>query len=166
MSDIPKPPDTGSDGSQEISKEMQATNFQSPMAGLPIARVVEGLAATRSKSMGGEIAAGLIAGSFTQISHELYETKQELKITRSTLEQKIENLSDYKQRAAVLEERVRSNSNSRHLRNLSIAVGTTLVGIAIEFLRNKMDNFSYITGALGFLLILLGWLSADKEASK
>ena len=166
MTEIPKPPDTGSDGSQEISKEIMAPKPQSPIDGLPITRVVEGLAATRSKSMGGEVAAGLIAGSFSQISHELQETKQEVKRIRTNFEETCEKLSDCRQRAAVLEERVLSTSRNRHLKNLSITAGTALIGISIEFLRNNLDKYSIITGGLGFLLILLGWLTSDGEVKK
>lgn len=166
MTEIPSPHDTGSDGSQKISNEVISLKHQSPTDGLPITKMVEGLAATRSKNMGGDVAAGLIAGSFSQLSHELCEAKQEEKRIRANFEEISEKLSDCKQRAAVLEERVRSTAQNKNLRNLSITAGTALVGFAIEFKRNDLNNYSIITGGLGFLLILFGWLSSDGEVKK
>jgi hypothetical protein len=114
--------------------------------------------------MGGEVAANLIAGSFNQISQELYETKKELKVTRSKLDEKIENLSDCKQRVAVLEERVRAALRNRNLRNFSIFAGTSLIAIALQL--ENMSVSSYIIGLLGCLFIVFGWFSTDGEVKK
>lgn len=162
MTDIPTPEESGSDGTQKPATQELATP-ESPFGGLPITRVMEGLAASKSRSMGGEVAAGLIAGSFTQISHELQETKQDLRDTRSALDKAREDLSICKSRAAVLEERVESNLRGRHLRNLGIAVGTTMVGVGIELLKNDFNKYAYITFGLGVLLVLLGWFSIDNR---
>lgn len=164
--EIPKPEDTGSDGTQKVAGEVVKATSESPVDGLPIAQRVEGLAATKYRSMGGEVAAGLMAGCFSQLSHELQETKKELKETRNDLSDVRDELSKCKERAAVLSERVQSNVRGRHLRNICITVGTALIGFAVELMRNKFDKFSYVSGFLGFLLILFGWFSIngqDKE---
>jgi hypothetical protein len=164
VSDIPKHLDAGSDGSQEVSSKELNHELQIPIDGLPITKVVQGLAASKSRSMGGEVAANLIAGSFNQISQELYETKKELKVTRSKLDEKIENLSDCKQRVAVLEERVRAALRNRNLRNFSIFAGTSLIAIALQL--ENMSVSSYIIGLLGCLFIVFGWFSTDGEVKK
>lgn len=167
MTDIPKPVETGSTGTQQIGTTRDVLAEQvSPLQGLPIARIVEGLAATRYRSMGGEVAANLIAGSFTQLSHNFQETKQELQTTRRELESAREELSDYKTKAAVLQERVSNIFRDRHLKNLSITVGTVLIGLGIEFYRNNLEKASYIVGGLGILLIFLGWFSRDGGGEK
>ena len=87
MTEIPELQDTGSAGTQE-TEPAQAVSPALPegaLERLPLAKAVEGLAATRSRSMGGEVAASLLAGSFNQISHELNEAKNELRETRNEL---------------------------------------------------------------------------------
>lgn len=167
MTDIPKPDETGSAGTQQTGTAgVVPAEQESPLQGLPITQIVEGLAATRSRSMGGEVAANLIAGSFTQLSHNFQETKQELHSTRRELERTREELSGYKIKAAVLQERVSYLFRDRHLKNLSITVGTVLIGLGIEFYRNNLEKTSYIVTGLGALLIFLGWFSRDGGTEK
>ena len=116
--------------------------------------------------MGGEVAANLIAGSFTQLSHNLQETRQDLQSTREKLEKTQEELSEYKTKTAVLQAKVGAYSKGRHLKNICIAAGTALIGIAIDFYRNNFDKFAYIVGLLGALLIFLGWFSKEEGGEK
>lgn len=160
MTEIPKPTDTGSSGTQQVGKdELVAVAKENPFLGLPITQRVEGLAATHSRSMGGEVAANLIAGSFSQLSHDLQTTRQELSETRTELNQTLGELSETKTRAAVLEERANAAERDKHLKNLSITAGTALIGIGIELYRNNFDKFGYIVGGFGVLLVILGWFS-------
>lgn len=165
--DIPKPVETGSDGTQQAHVARLGTvEPESPFSGLPIARVVEGLAMTRARSMGGEVAAGLIAGTMTQLSYSYQETKNELHTANDKLDKIREDLSACKTRAAVLEERVLAHSRSRHLKNISIATGTALIGIGIQLFRNNFDKFSVMVGGLGVLLLFLGWFSREGGTEK
>ena len=164
MTEIHEPEDSGSSGTQERGKEISsAINTESPLYGLPITRTVEGLAATNSRSLGGEVAANLIAGSFTQISHELQQTKNDLKQVRNELNETKDELTDNKINSAILYERVNSLTSGRHLHNLSITAGTVLISIGIEFYRNSFEKISFIISGLGSLLVLFGWLSHKKE---
>lgn len=167
MTEIPKPTDTGSAGTQQVGTgEIVTGAKESPFQGLPITRRVEGLATTHSRSMGGEVAANLIAGSFSQISHDLQTTRQELSETRTELKQALGELSETKSRAAVLEERANAAERDKHLKNLSITAGTALIGIGIELYRNNFDKFGYIVGGFGVLLAILGWFSRKGGAEK
>lgn len=164
MTQIPSPRDTGTSGTQqESSREAGAIVAYNPLEGLPMTQVVGGLAATKARSMGGEVAAGLLAGCFNQVSHELDQTKEDLRAIRNDLDRTREDLSSWKQGAAVLQERVRAMTGGRHLKNLSLMSGTALISIGIEFLRNNMNELSYTIGGLGFLLILFGWLAMGGE---
>lgn len=160
MTEIPKPTETGSSGTQQAgTSELVTIAEKSPLSGLPITQRVEGLAATHSRSMGGEVAANLIAGSFSQLSHDLQATRDELNNTRDELRQALNDLSNAKIRVAVLEERSSTAERDRHLKNLSITAGTALIGIGIELYRNNFDKFGVIVGGLGLLLFLLGWFA-------
>ena len=165
MTETPEPTETGSAGTQEIGTPASlSVNQQSPLEGLPITRTVEGLAATHSRSMGGEVAANLLAGAFTQITHDLQETKQDLDSTQKKLEMTHEELSDYKTKTAVLQERVNITHKNRHLKNLSMTAGTILIALGVDLYRNDFDKSAYILGALGMLFILLGWFSKEGSA--
>ncbi len=160
MIEIPKPTDTGSAGTQLVGTGEIATGAkESPFLGLPIIQRLEGLATTHSRSMGGEVAANLLAGSFSQISHDLQTTRQELRETRIELKQTLEELSKTKTRAAVLEERVNAAERDKHLKYFSITAGTVLIGIGIELYRNNFDKSGYIAGGFGLLLVIFSWFS-------
>lgn len=167
MTEIPKPTDTGSAGTQQTGTgEVVAIAKVGPFVGLPITQRVEGLVATHSKSMGGEVAANLIAGSFGQLSYDLQSTKQELSDSRRELKQVLGELSEAKTRSAVLEERASTAERDKHLKNLSITAGTALIGIGIELYRNNFDKFGYIVGGFGLLLVVLGWFSRKGGTEK
>lgn len=165
MPDIPQPDETGSAGTQTTGSQQEfLPASSSPVEGLPIAETVAGLAATKSRSMGGELAARLIDGSFRQVSYDLRETQRELRETRQRLSGVQEELSKCKTKAAVLTERIRAHARGRHLKNLSVMVGTVLVGIGVEVYRNNFTKSSLLIGVLGVLLMLFGWLSTGGEA--
>jgi hypothetical protein len=164
MSEIPIPQDTGSAGTQESrAGELVALEKESPFKGLPIAQKIEGLAATNSRSMGGEVAANLLAGSFAQLSHDLQSTKQELTDIREELRHAQSDLSKANQKCAVFEDREGTDSQNRHLKNFCIFSGTTLLGMGIELYKNSFDKFGYITGGLGVLLLVFGWVPSRRR---
>lgn len=159
MPEIPIPQDTGSAGTQEaLAGDLVRVNKESPFKGLPITQKIEGLAATHSRSMGGEVAANLLAGSFAQLSHDLQSTRQELSDTREQLGQVQSDLFKASLKCAVLEDRAITDTRNRYLKNFCIFAGTTFLGIGIELYKNNFDKFGYITGVLGILLLVLGWI--------
>lgn len=164
MTDIPSPTDTGANGTQQVTKQDSETIVaHSPLEGLPIARALEGLIASRPKSISGEATAGLLAGCFQYVSQELQQSQKNLQTTRSDLDRAREDLSICKQRTAVLQERVNSLASSRNLKNLCITVGMALLGIAAELMKNNMKEISYVLVGFGTLLTLFGWLTSGGE---
>lgn len=167
MSDIPRPTDTGSAGTQESTPlRTESAELVNPFEGLPILRAVQGLAATRPRGMGGEVAAELIAASFAQISHELSDAKSELRETQTKLHEAQSSLSECRERSAVLTERVASLAGDKHLRNLCIAVGTALIGIGVDLIKGNLDEIGWGLVIVGVVLLLFGWISSPKGASK
>ena len=161
-----EPKDTGSSGTQETSVLKAYPEKDALLHGLPITRTVTGLAATRSRAMGGEVVANLMAGSMEHLSQDLQQTRSELRSTRKELEESNKELTNCKVESAVLKERVKSINSRRHLNNISTIAGMTLVAISIEFYRNTYDKISYIVGGLGVLLILFGWFSYKEGAEE
>jgi len=163
--EIPVPEDTGSSGTQLTGTGEIVSIVKSPLEGLPIVQAVEGLAATRSRCFGGEVGTSLLAGSFAQLSYDLQTTRRELNNTREELKRTNGEMSNYKIRVAVLQERVFAYFRERLLKNLSITIGTTLVVIGMGLYRNNL-KYDYIICGLGALLLIFGWFSKPGEAGK
>jgi len=165
-SKIPQSTDTGSSGTQETSLETLVPANNPPFGNLNITETIQGLAATKSRSMGGDVVAALIAGATTQMSYELAGIKKELAEERKKSGEIATEHSRLSVRNAVLQERINSEGNTKHLRNISIVIGTTLISIGIEFSRNNFDKISYLMYGLGGALLFLGWLSGTKRESQ
>lgn len=157
LTDIPVSENKGSSGGQTSPQNGHEVIEKPPFQ--DVSRVVQGLAANKSKSFGGEIGASLLAASFSQMSNDLDLRNSEIKELRDKLENKSEELHKWKQRASVLEERVSANGRIRTLGNIAITLGTALVGISIELYRNNLSVASYVVTAIGAGLMLLGWFT-------
>lgn len=165
MTDIPEPEKTGSAGTQTpatadfVPAAVNPGTFDS----LPITRAVEGLAATKSRGMGGEVVAGLLSGSFAQISHELSETKSDLRAVRSELDSARTSLETERVKNAALRQQISSAENNRHIRNVAIFAGPIIMGLAIEAYKNQFATAAFAMAIVGLALVLVGWLSPKKE---
>ena len=160
MTDVPEINDSGSAGSQiSSSGELLPPEIVNPFEKQPIQEAASGLAASNPRSLGGEVGARFIAASVSHITNDLQETKRELSGVRKQLETTQSDLSDEKRNSAVLSERLSSISGVRHLKNVSIAAGTILTGIAIDFSRNAFDSMSIAIAVIGLLMIVMGWMS-------
>jgi hypothetical protein len=133
----------------------------SPLVGLPIVEAIEGLAATRSRSMGGEVAATLFAGCFSQVSQDLATARESLREKESEFQHVLQGLSDEKTKAAVLQERLDAMARSQHIKQVCILVGTATIGVAIDLYKNSqgLERLSYLVGALGVILLSVGYFA-------
>lgn len=160
---IPMPDQSGSSGSQLPADNSQVFVEARPFNGLHIASAIEGLAATNTKAFGGDVASVVIAAATRQIAQD----SSDLKADNRRLTDRIESLRDElgvtRTSNAVLTERIRSEGKNKHLRNLSITVGTALIGVSITLIRTGYDTYSIGAIVFGALLLLLGWFSGSKE---
>lgn len=164
---VREPQDTGTAGTQQPASPTENLNqLGAALQGLPMVQAVVGLATTRSKGLGGEITAGLLAGIVHQTAQEYHDTKRELATTRERLEQKQQALADSRQEVAVLLVRLREVSSGRHLRNLLIIVGSFLIGLGFDSYRNGLNTGAIIFCGLGALLVLVGWFAQRGKAEK
>jgi hypothetical protein len=165
--EIPEPKETGSTGTQTIAASAIVLVAEgSPIKGLPIADRVEGLVAARPRILGSELAANLLVGTLHQNEYDIQTLRREIDESREELKKTIDDLSEVKTKAAVLQERVNTYKRERHLKNLSIGAGPVMIGIGIQFIRNNFDTYGYIIGILGILLLFFGWFSNSEEAGK
>ena len=167
MTFVPEPEDSGSSGTQTAATALVSeTPPERPIAGQPIEQAVVGLAATRSRSMGGEVAAGLIAGSFSQISHELSETRIELRDVRIQLDKARDSLQDEKVINAELKGKLNSAENEKAIRNVCLVAGTAIVGFGIDQARSNQLVAGIILILVGIILSLVGWFSVGGRGQK
>jgi hypothetical protein len=156
---IPTPQDSGADGSQ-IKAEMATPKTDTQQVGM--AQAITGLAASNSRAFGGEVASTLIAGATSQMSIELMQTKQELKDLRESYSQQTQDLANERIQSAVLSERIDSYISSRHLKNISISIGSVLIGIGITLITNKLEIYGFSSLIIGAILMIFSWASAPK----
>ena len=163
---LPIPDKSGSSGNQtaaDSTSDFQETN---PLEGLHMVKAISGLASTHSRSLGGEVTSALIAGATTQLAFDY----KELKGRHSNLSDKFDcqrdELEKTRTQKAILAERIRSEGQNKHLRNLSIAIGTSLIGTGIYLSRSGLDKYSFGAYGFGAILLILGWLSGPKEVEE
>ena len=163
-SELPQPPITGSSGTQEpaTAQEVVVLKADPPLAGLPLAETVQGLAATRARSFGGEIGAQLVAGSFTHISLELQSTKQELRDVQRELKKSNADLAGEQMKNATLQERLVGLSRSKHFGQAGVLIGTIVLGVGFDMVRGTQQMLGLGLSLLGVILILVSWFASPK----
>ena len=159
METIPRPSDSGSDGSQIRNEHPVDLIEANQLAELPIATTIQGIAASNTKAFGGEVASALVAGSFAQLASELQSSKTETAQLRKRIESLGEDLSNQKISNAILNERIRSSNQSRTLKNTGITLGTFLVTTSIAFFNSPTigQGYGYAFLIVGAILVVAGW---------
>ena len=161
----PELDDSGSSGTQEASTEKPAdlSTDANLTVGQPIEETVRGLAASNSRSFGGEVGAAMVAGSFTQMTHQLGEVKLELRLERNKHEATRAELNDAIVENAKLEGKLTSAENEKAIRNVSLVAGTVMAGFGIDQVRSGSH---YLGGALivfGVLMVVVGLFSVGSK---
>jgi hypothetical protein len=160
MGDPPIPDETGASGTQIAgSQDSLVLDATPPTSGLPITHVLDGLAATRARSLGGEVAANLIAGSFSQLAHDLEITRADLRIRDEQLRKAQQDLGDANVTIATLRERVGAINRLQNLKQISIFAGTVLMGVAVDLYKSNLEKISYLLGLVGIILFLVAWFT-------
>ncbi len=158
IDEIPKPSDSGSDGSQSIPESSSDLVPSSQLQELSIAHTVQGIASSKSRAFGSEVTSALIAGITSQLSTELQYSKCEAVKLQGKNEQLTQQLSDELVTNAVLNERLKAFHSTKHIRNLGIAVGTALVTTSIIlFDTTQFQSYGYAALGIGIVLLLAGW---------
>jgi len=165
--EIPKPIDSGSDGSQSSGGPSPALVESNQLRELPIAHAIQGIAASNSRAFGGEVASALIAGATSQLASELQCSKNEILKLQGKNERLTQNISEISVENAVLNERLTASHSTRHLRNFGIAAGTTLVTVSFAlFDTEQFKSYGYAAVAIGALLVLAGWFIPVRGGGK
>lgn len=159
--EIPKPSDSGADGTQVESKQLQNLVEAIPLNQLSLADTLKGITSSNARAFGGETLSSIITGITSHLNYELHFSKNEV----INLNKKIEDLQTTLERTkidnAVLNERITTSQQSRHLRNLAITIGTTLMTTSIPlFDSTKYTYYGFVSLIIGAVLIITGWSSS------
>ena len=157
MTEIPKPHETGSAGTQQPgSADEIAVDQENPFP-QPMVETVRGLASQRPRSMGGDAPAMMLSAAFTEVTHDLTEAKSEIKTIRTELDLVRSELSSCQKREAVLEERVSNSDSFRRLSNLAMIIGTSLLGSGVALYIDGSEVIALFVGVMGLLLLSGAW---------
>jgi hypothetical protein len=165
--EIPKPPGIGSAGNQQP----EASDFTPiepyvPLTGLPMAQRVEGLAATKPRSLGGEVAATFLAGSFSQMSTELQLQREQASSAIERADRLQQQLAISTARVAVLEERLAAYERIQTVKHIAVFAGTALLAVSIDLFKAELKGLGSIVGFLGAALLLFGWITRQRGDQK
>lgn len=167
MIDVPEPDDSGASGTQTQAKESAVSLVpERAVVGRPLEQTIVGLAATNSRNMGGEVAASLLAGSFSHISHELSEARAEVKAIRKELDGANSSLQAEKVSNATLRGKLESVESEKAIRNVCLVAGTTIASFGVDQIRGNQLVAGITLVVIGVALALVGWFSVGGRASK
>jgi hypothetical protein len=167
LEEVPKPIDSGSDGSQSAGSKSPELVAADPLRELPIAHTIQGIAASNSRAFGGEVASALIAGVTSQLASELQYSKNEVVKLQDKNDQLTKQISERNVENAVLNERLTASNATRHLRNFGIAAGTTLVTVSFALFDTvQFQSYGYVAVAIGVLLVMVGWFTPVRGVDK
>jgi hypothetical protein len=163
---LPAPDPSGSSGSQTVdTNNGDSLIIEPPVTGLPFAQAIQGLAATHSRNLGGEIGARLIAGWSAQTAQDLNDTRQQLRSTQVKLDNTQDALNEERIKSASLTSTVNHLERSKNFSHLGIFIGTSFVALGIELSKGQpatQQTIGYITIALGSILTLVSWFLPPK----
>lgn len=161
---IPEPEDSGSSGTQIAARESVSVELPDhPIAGQPIEQAIAGLAATRSRSLGGDVAASLLVGSVSQISHQLSEARTELKALESKLERCRFDLQTEKVNNATLKGKLESIESEKAIRSVCLVAGTAVSGLGLDQVKSSQWAVGITLVSIGIALFLIGWFSVGRS---
>jgi hypothetical protein len=124
------------------------------------------LAATRPRNFGGEVAANLLAGSFSQMSTELQIQREHASSAIERVNHLQQELGSANTRVAVLEERLDAHDRTQNVKHFAIFAGTALLAVAIDLFKAEMKAVGAIVAVLGAGLLVFGWISWQRGVQK
>lgn len=160
---IPVPDNSGGSDEQTQGTGNGELITSKTFEGLHMVHTINGLAATHSKSLGGEVASTLLAGMTQQMSNDYQELKFKFEKLSEKYEEQRNVLEETRTDKAVLKNTINSERQNKHLRNFAITIGTGFMSTGIFLGRTQIDFYSVGTFGVGALFLLLGWFTGPKE---
>lgn len=166
MNEIPKISSSGVDGTQVSGASLMPVSAAPPLQSASVSDAVEGLLATHSRSLGGDVAARLLAASMRENSNQLADAHRKISEVENCLVNENKTNSDLRVENAKLRARIDELLGSARLKQGIIFIGTTLLGVAVDLYKDELMNLAFLLAILGSFLLLFVVLPIGGGRSK
>lgn len=166
MSEVPDPTSTGVEGTQTQGLAVVPATLAPPMQISSVPDAIDGLLATHSRNLGGDVAARLLAASMRHTSNQLAAAHETISIKNSEEKAAIETITKLKVEIAELGGRLKQIQGASRTGSVCTFVGTALLGVAIDLYKSNVSVGAVLTGLLGVALLLFVISKMREESSK
>lgn len=154
MGEVPDPTTSGVDGTQLVGTAIMTTIIAPPMQSASVPDTIDGLVATHSKNLGGDVGARILAASFRQTSNQLAgahariaEQEVELRVANTAItELKVEN--------AKLTAQLTTIAGTNRIKHACTFIGTAMLGLAVDLFKNNVATPAILLAVLGAALLV------------
>lgn len=153
MSDIPEISATGVDGSQITGTSLVPLDVAPPLQAMSVPDAINGLIATHSRNLGGEVSARLLAASMTDTSNQLAAAHHRISEHGTELKEANVTITDLKIENAQLKARLGEILGNNRIKQGVTFVGTALLGVAVDLYKNGILVAASLLSILGFCLL-------------
>ncbi|MES2669918.1 MAG: hypothetical protein V4673_05775 [Pseudomonadota bacterium] len=154
MSDIPKISAAGGDGSQVIGTSLVPSDAAPPLQAASVPDAIDGLIATHSRNLGGDVAARLLAASMRDTSNQLAAAHQKISDFQNELKEANIKITELRVEAAQLTARLREILGNNRVKQAATFVGTALLGLAVDLYKNALVAPASLLFIFGFCLLI------------
>lgn len=162
----PESPEQMTDGSQTANNQIATVNnLESAQLTkiAPLEASVTGLASQNDRAFGSTAGTHLMVGITTQLMKDLEDVKQINKELNLKIDFLKDEISTFNRQNGVLNERVENLKNTRHIRNVMIAFGTSLITLSPSFSTSVEFEWLVLPVLIaGAVLVIVGWVSFGK----
>jgi len=164
MSQVPTAPASGTEGSQAVGTAIIPTTLAPPMQLQPssVPDAIDGLVATHSRNLGGDVAARLLAGSMRDTSNQLAAAHET--IAENARELKAANgvITDLRVELAGLKARLAAAVGTNQTSQVTTFIGTALLGVAVDLYKDGQIVIASLLGIFGLGLLVVAARSARR----
>ena len=163
----PEPTGVLTDGTQQASDQVEIVESSQMTELAPVITSLRGLMSTNSKATGGQAVTSLLSGITSRLEKDLELCKQRNDNNEIYIKSLNEEMTDLKVDKAVLQEKVETSTSTRHIRNISITIGTAMMTFSPTFFNTeKFYWVGIVSVAIGFVLVIVGWLNIGQKGGK
>lgn len=154
MAQVPSVSSDSTSGTQTVGPPLVYSVIAPPMQAATVPDAIDGLIATHSRNLGGDVSARLIAASMRQTSNQLDSAYETIATQASDLKVANSVITDLKVENASLTTKLNEVIGSNRLRQITTFVGTALLGMAVDLYKNGLIPSSLLLGLLGLGLLV------------
>lgn len=162
MSEVPDSTASGVDGTQARGLSLVPTSVAPPMQSSVVADAIEGLVATHSRNLGGDVAAKLLAASMRQTSDQLAGAHHAISVKDTEIQRLSSLVASLQSQIAGQSERIVGLQSTFRAKAIATFVGTALLGVAIDLYKSGIVPASVLTTLLGIGLFVFVLLPSPK----